>query len=134
MATLVSLGSSTSVLRFHKPDPLKAKPSLQLLGSVTSQLSGIKISYNFPDVSPVKPISSPLNPALQPVARKSFSLLCFKLLFVFFLILILVFTIEFLGMFQFYTFFCVALSEISLWGLKVKNSVNGSGFFLGEWE
>ncbi|XWS53775.1 hypothetical protein CRYUN_Cryun10bG0029300 [Craigia yunnanensis] len=68
MATLATLGS-TSVLRFHKPEPLKTRPSLQLLGSVTSQLSGIKISYNLPDMAPVKPISSPFTP-LRPVARR----------------------------------------------------------------
>ncbi|XP_022760320.1 50S ribosomal protein L28, chloroplastic-like [Durio zibethinus] len=69
MATLVTLGSS-SVLRFHKPEPLKTRPSSQLLGFVTSQLSGLKISFNIPDVAPVKPISSTFAPTLQPVARR----------------------------------------------------------------
>ncbi|XVE65786.1 hypothetical protein DITRI_Ditri08aG0027500 [Diplodiscus trichospermus] len=69
MATLATLGS-TSVLRFHKPEPLKTRLYLQQLVSVTSQLSGIKISYNLPDVAPAKPISSPFTPALQPVARR----------------------------------------------------------------
>ncbi|XVF66439.1 hypothetical protein PTKIN_Ptkin10aG0035900 [Pterospermum kingtungense] len=69
MATLAPLGS-TSVHRFHKPEPLKIKSSSQLLGSVTSQFSGIKISNNLPDMAPVKPVSSPLTPALQPVARR----------------------------------------------------------------
>ncbi|XVF28559.1 hypothetical protein REPUB_Repub15cG0040300 [Reevesia pubescens] len=69
MATLATLGS-TSVLRFHKAEAVKTRPSSQLLGFVTSQLNGIKISYNLPDVAPVKPISSPFTPALQPVARR----------------------------------------------------------------
>ncbi|XVF38500.1 hypothetical protein REPUB_Repub20aG0107500 [Reevesia pubescens] len=65
MATLAS------VLRFHKPETLKTRPSSQFLGFVTSQLNGIKISYNLLDVAPpVKPISSPFTPALQPVARR----------------------------------------------------------------
>ncbi|KAE8708768.1 50S ribosomal protein L28 [Hibiscus syriacus] len=66
MATLVTFGSS-SALRFSKPEALKARPSLPLLGSLSSQLSGIKISYNLP---PLKPVSSPFSPALQPVARR----------------------------------------------------------------
>ncbi|GMI70389.1 plastid ribosomal protein L28 [Hibiscus trionum] len=69
MATLATLGTA-SLLRFTKPEPLKAKPSPQLLGSLSSQLSGIKISYNLPILPPVKPVSSPFSPALQPVARR----------------------------------------------------------------
>ncbi|OMO95392.1 Ribosomal protein L28 [Corchorus olitorius] len=69
MATLATLGS-TSVLRFHKPELSKAKASSKSLGFVTSQLSGIKISCNILEVAPVKPISSPFTPALQPVARR----------------------------------------------------------------
>ncbi|XP_022722448.1 50S ribosomal protein L28, chloroplastic-like [Durio zibethinus] len=69
MAMLATLGSP-SVLRFHKPERLKTRPSSQLLSFVTSQLSGIKISYNLPDVAFVKPISSPFTPAFQPVARR----------------------------------------------------------------
>ncbi|MFQ6653409.1 hypothetical protein Gotur_024828 [Gossypium turneri] len=70
MATLATVGSS-SVLRFNKTEPLKTNPSSPFLGFVTSQLSGIKISCNLPVVvAPLKPISSPFTPALQPVARK----------------------------------------------------------------
>ncbi|XP_022749004.1 50S ribosomal protein L28, chloroplastic-like [Durio zibethinus] len=69
MAMLATLGS-TSVLRFHKPEPSKTRLSLQLLGSFTSRLSGINISYNLPYVAPVKPISSPFTPAPRPVARR----------------------------------------------------------------
>ncbi|MFQ6646109.1 hypothetical protein Gotur_019945 [Gossypium turneri] len=68
MATLATLGT-TSFLRFQKADPLKASPSPHLLGSLSSQLSGIKLSCNLPDVAPLKPISSPFTP-LQPVARR----------------------------------------------------------------
>ncbi|TYH27197.1 hypothetical protein ES288_A02G050300v1 [Gossypium darwinii] len=70
MATLATVGSS-SVLRFNKTEPLKTNPSSPFLGFVTSQLSGIKISCNLPVVvAPLKPISSPFTPALQPVARR----------------------------------------------------------------
>ncbi|XWS13886.1 hypothetical protein CRYUN_Cryun36dG0077300 [Craigia yunnanensis] len=70
MAASATLGS-TSVLRFYKkPEFLKKRPSSQLLSFVTSQLRGIKLSYNLPDVAPVKPISSRFTPALQPVARR----------------------------------------------------------------
>ncbi|KAH1046577.1 hypothetical protein J1N35_037361 [Gossypium stocksii] len=68
MATLATLGT-TSLLRFQKADPLKGSPSPHLLGSLSSQLSGIKLSCNLPDVAPFKPISSPFTP-LQPVARR----------------------------------------------------------------
>jgi large subunit ribosomal protein L28 len=44
--------------------------SVSEIGFVTSQLSGIRISYN-----PPKPLSAPFSPALQPViARKLSSL------------------------------------------------------------
>ncbi|KAK8661586.1 hypothetical protein V6N13_091184 [Hibiscus sabdariffa] len=66
MATLATLGT-TSLLRFNKPETLKASPSSQLLGSLTSQLGGIKISYV---AAPAKPLTSPFSPALQPVARR----------------------------------------------------------------
>ncbi|KAG8481012.1 hypothetical protein CXB51_025703 [Gossypium anomalum] len=69
MATLATLGT-TSLLRFQKADRLKASPSPHLLGSLSSQLSGIKLSCNLPDVAPLKPISSPFTPSLQPVARR----------------------------------------------------------------
>ncbi|XVE81894.1 hypothetical protein DITRI_Ditri15bG0102800 [Diplodiscus trichospermus] len=68
MATLATLGGTSAALRFQKPEPLKTRPSSQLMSFVTSQLSGIKISYNLPQVAPVKPMSSPFTPALQPVA------------------------------------------------------------------
>ncbi|MBA0681529.1 hypothetical protein Goari_023326 [Gossypium aridum] len=78
MATLATVGSS-SVLRFNKTEPLKTKPSSPFLGFVTSQLSGIKISCNLPVVvAPLKPISSPFTPALQPVARKYLHLFLFS--------------------------------------------------------
>ncbi|XVE81895.1 hypothetical protein DITRI_Ditri15bG0102800 [Diplodiscus trichospermus] len=70
MATLATLGGTSAALRFQKPEPLKTRPSSQLMSFVTSQLSGIKISYNLPQVAPVKPMSSPFTPALQPVARR----------------------------------------------------------------
>ncbi|KAB2061914.1 hypothetical protein ES319_A10G118600v1 [Gossypium barbadense] len=69
MATLATLGT-TSLLRFQKADPLTASPSPHLLGSLSSQLSGIKLSCNLPDVAPLKSISSPFTPSLQPVARR----------------------------------------------------------------
>ncbi|XP_021291336.1 50S ribosomal protein L28, chloroplastic [Herrania umbratica] len=69
MATLATLGS-ISVLRFQKPVPPKTRPSSQLLGFVTSQLSGVKISYDIPDVAPIKPISAPFTPAVRPLARR----------------------------------------------------------------
>ncbi|CAL5413619.1 unnamed protein product [Camellia sinensis] len=47
---------------------LRTKKACSELGFVTSQLSGIKISY-LNNVFP-NPISAPFNPPLQPVARK----------------------------------------------------------------
>lgn len=110
MATLATLGSS-SVLRFQKPEPPKTRPSSQLLGFVTSQLSGVKISYNIPDLAPIKPISAPFTPALRPVARKSSASLLFTQNFCLYYFS---FMIKFLGWFQFCTLFLVPLCEISL--------------------
>ncbi|KAI9194985.1 hypothetical protein LWI28_010605 [Acer negundo] len=66
MATAgVVIGSSTNIC-FRRPHQSKLFSSE--LGFVTSQLSGIQISYNLSHVP--KPISSPFSPALQPVARR----------------------------------------------------------------
>ncbi|KAJ4722768.1 50S ribosomal protein L28, chloroplastic [Melia azedarach] len=72
MATLATPGvllGTTSNLSFRRPllSP-KIKGVSAELGFVTSQLSGMKISYNLPYVA--KPISAPFVPALQPVARR----------------------------------------------------------------
>lgn len=67
----LSLPSFSLSLNIGKTEPLKTNPSSPFLGFVTSQLSGIKISCNLPVVvAPLKPISSPFTPALQPVARR----------------------------------------------------------------
>ncbi|TXG72386.1 hypothetical protein EZV62_000965 [Acer yangbiense] len=77
MATAgVVIGSSTNIC-FRRPHQSKVFSSE--LGFVTSQLSGIQISYNLSHVP--KPISSPFSPALQPVARKSLSLSLSRLFF-----------------------------------------------------
>ncbi|KAK0608184.1 hypothetical protein LWI29_026881 [Acer saccharum] len=66
MATAgVVIGSSTNIC-FRRPHQNKVFSSE--LGFVTSQLSGIQISYKLSHVP--KPISSPFSPALQPVARR----------------------------------------------------------------
>ncbi|KAK2643721.1 hypothetical protein Ddye_018916 [Dipteronia dyeriana] len=66
MATAgVVIGSSSSIC-IRRPHQSKVFSSE--LGFVTSQLSGIQISYNLSHVP--KPISSPFSPALQPVARR----------------------------------------------------------------
>ncbi|KAL5781643.1 hypothetical protein ACOSP7_006672 [Xanthoceras sorbifolium] len=69
MATTgVLLGSSSNIC-FGRPKlSPKTKGLSSELGFVTSQLCGIKISYNSSDVA--IPISSPFSPALQPVARR----------------------------------------------------------------
>ncbi|CAK7327296.1 unnamed protein product [Dovyalis caffra] len=62
----VLLGNS---ICFHKTQQFsisKSSPvSVSEIGFVTSQLSGIKISYN-----PPKPLSAPFTPALQPVLAR----------------------------------------------------------------
>ncbi|KAJ0035080.1 hypothetical protein Pint_25122 [Pistacia integerrima] len=75
MATLATPGvllGNTSKLCFRRPPHLspKLKSVSSELGFVTSQLSGIKISYKLPDVAKPNPISFPFAPALQPVARR----------------------------------------------------------------
>ncbi|XP_044500014.1 50S ribosomal protein L28, chloroplastic [Mangifera indica] len=72
MAAPGLLLANTSNLCFRRPPHLSPKTNLLSsdLGFLTSQLSGIRISYNHPDVAKLNPVSSPFAPALQPVARR----------------------------------------------------------------
>lgn len=71
-ATGLLLGSSSAVsfgkLGFSSRPLLKIK-GLSELGFATSQLRGIRILYKHHEMVS-KPISAPLSPALQPIARR----------------------------------------------------------------
>jgi hypothetical protein len=67
----VLLGNNTRFLKTQQFSISKPSPvSVSEIGFLTSQLGGIRISYN-----PPKPLTAPFTPAIQPlVARKIFSL------------------------------------------------------------
>ncbi|GLT99323.1 hypothetical protein SLE2022_167660 [Rubroshorea leprosula] len=69
MAVPGVLLGTTSTRRFHRPVPPKKTVGAEL-GSVTSQFCGLKITHKLPQVASFKPISAPLTPALQPIARR----------------------------------------------------------------
>ncbi|KAL2921278.1 50S ribosomal protein L28 chloroplastic [Bienertia sinuspersici] len=73
MAATSASGMLISNVCFRKPQfsaSLKPKSTVSELGFLTSQLSGIQISHS--SITPIlnKPISIPLKPSLQPVARR----------------------------------------------------------------
>ncbi|XP_042513894.1 50S ribosomal protein L28, chloroplastic-like [Macadamia integrifolia] len=72
-AGVVALGHSSSLYEGRHRCFFKTKNNkLETgeLGFVTSQLSGIKISYPSTAIHAVKPTSAPFTPLLQPVARR----------------------------------------------------------------